>query len=131
MEKLCLYSKMQAWLSITPKDSERTNEQIYGGELPDVPFEYGHITQFITDIGTAMHGFDGLVPLTFTEIKAWSDSMKINLTEFESSALRNMSVSYVSVFNNPKSECPIESGTIKDNINQVNASTWASFGTRK
>jgi len=115
---------------VTPnKDSERTNEQIYGGDLPEVPFEYGHLPQFLTDIGTVAHGYEGrLVPLTFTEIKAWADLMKINLSVIESSALHKMSASFVEVANNPKSPCPVESDEMRQKINTKNANTWMAIG---
>ena len=121
---------MKAWLSITPKGSEQTNGQRYNGELPDVPFEYGHIPVFLNEIGTVGRGFEGLVPLTFTEIKAWGDAMRINLTSFEFSAIHSMSIEYASIANNRESECPVNSQETRNKINEVNASAWSSLGKR-
>ena len=120
---------MVAWLGITPKDSEITNYKLYGGELPSVRFEYGHMPSFLAEAGYALHGFDKLIPLTYSEITAWSQAMKINLSEFEFTALRAMSMAYVSVANNRESECPINSDVVRDSVNQVNASSWAALGT--
>ena len=121
---------MQAWLLITPKDSEQTNEQLYGGELPDIPFEYGHLPVFLSEIGTVFQGSDSLAPLTFTEIRAWGKQMKVNLTSFETSAIHKMSRTFASIANNRESECPTGSQTVRNNINQTNASAWGSLGKR-
>ena len=119
---------MVAWLGITPKDSESTNYKLYGGELPSVPFEYGHLPSFLADAGYALHGFDKLNPLTFSEITAWSQAMDMRLSKFEFTALRAMSAAYVSVANNRDSECPINSEVVRSAINQTNASSWAALG---
>lgn len=121
---------MQAWLTITPEGSEITNEERYGGDLPAVTFEYGHIARFFTEIGVAGQGFGNLVPLSWENIRAWGELMDINLTPFESSLIHRMSIEYVSIANNRESDCPIASDEVRKNINSVNASAWSSLGTR-
>ena len=121
---------MQAWLAITPKESEQTNQQAYGGELPDIPYELGHIPEMLQEIGCAGSGFERLVPLTFTEIKSWGELMQMNLTIFEADAIHRMSVAYVSIANNTESECPIKSDDVLAKKNTVNASAWSSLGKR-
>ena len=125
MLELCLHAQMQAWLGLTPKDQGRTNGEVYATlRAPDVPDDYAHIPQFLQDIGVASKGFDGLVSLTFTEIDSWGRRMNIDLTPFESQAMRNMSVSFVSVAGNPDSECPIDTGEIHEEQSEVHVGGW-------
>lgn len=120
---------MLAWLALTPKNSENTNEQLYGRDLPSVPFEYGHLPQFLLEIGIAGRGFGELAPLTFTEIRAWEAAMQFNLSRFEFTAIRSMSAAYVGIANNREAECPIDSEHVRASINEANAAAWRSLGT--
>ena len=120
---------MQAWLLISPDGYDKTNGNIYGGDLPEIHNGCRHLPEFLHEIGTAGQGVNGLVPLTFLEIEAWSRMTNVKLSPFESKALRNMSSAYASVINSDNAECPIQTGVVRDNISNVNASAWQSLST--
>lgn len=109
---------MQAWVGLTPKDRNATNGERYGVDLPDVSDEYGHLTAWLHEIGTCGIGFNGLIPLTFIEIEAWSRMVDIKLSSFEATTLRNMSAAYSVIASNPDAKCPIDSDLVDDQMRE-------------
>ncbi len=122
---------MQAWLSLTPAGNEQTNSKIYGGKLPEIPVEWSHLPVFLGEIGIAGEGGENLTPLTFGEIGAWANLMRVVLSPFEAECLRLMSKCYTGIANNPKSECPVETVEVRQKISETNAAAWLSLGTEK
>ena len=57
---------------------------------------YDYLLVYLQEIGFYQSGGMGIVPISFTEIKAYLDLMGIRLSSFEVSTLRKMSVAYVS-----------------------------------
>lgn len=59
-----------------------------------------HLIGYLQDMGYYLSTGMGMSPLPFTEIKAYIDLMKLDLSIWEVSTLREMSVAYVSQHNN-------------------------------
>lgn len=56
---------------------------------------HGHLIDWFFDVGPVLYGGMGPTPLSFSEISAWGKP--IGLTAWESSVLRSLSVTYVSM----------------------------------
>ncbi|MEA2091421.1 MAG: hypothetical protein U9O83_03525 [Campylobacterota bacterium] len=56
----------------------------------------GFLLEHLQNMGYCSSGGMGITPLSFTEIKAYLDLMRIDLDVFHISTLRKMSVAYVS-----------------------------------
>jgi len=122
---------MLAWLSVSPdKESELTNAEMYGGNLPELPFEIGHLPVMFLEVGAGEHGDEGLKRLTFREIQSWSSMTGTELTRMEVIALREMSSAYVSIANQKDPDCPIQSDEVMSNKNTANAASWAAYGKK-
>lgn len=119
---------MQAWLNLTPENSSTTNGDRYGNALPDIQDEYCYLPEFLHQIGTAGHGFDRLVPLTFAEIEAWSRMTGAELNRFEAETIRMLSITYCSIANDRNSECPVQDGEVHEIVQEANIATWMAAG---
>jgi len=127
IQDLCLYVQMQAWLRTTPKERKQTNEELYGGDLPDVDDDFAHLPVFLQEIGTVGDGINGRTPLTFQEIEAWARMTHITLSGFEASSLRLMSAVYAHTVNDTDAKCPVDSELVQDDVNKVNADMWKAI----
>ena len=66
-----------------------------GIEFP--PLKHGsYLLQFLDELGYCRSGFNGLVPLDFTEINAYIQSTNTELLPFEVLLLKKLSNTYVS-----------------------------------
>ncbi len=91
--------KLLAWLSATPEGSENTHgESLPEGSpflrLPELGSSY-YIISLWQDCGSVGQGSNGPVPLSWQEIRAWKLINNLNLTGFEISTMRKLSVAYV------------------------------------
>lgn len=100
-----LYVRHMAWLSATPEgDKKSRGEALHeGGEgspflqMPPLDDEY-YIIKFWEDCGSVGVGSSGIVPLSWSEIKAWRTENELSLTHFEITCIRKLSQAYVSEF---------------------------------
>ena len=96
-----MYSKMLAWLHTPAKDQAKSridhleNEEAILERLPNVePFDY--MVGLFSDIGMAINTGNGLTPLSWREIEAFTHGTGISLTAWEAKTIRNMSAQYAS-----------------------------------
>ena len=118
---------MQAWLALTPEGSDTTNGEFFNLDLPPLDDEYCYLPVFLHEIGTAGSGPNGLIPLTYLEIEAWSRMSKTKINSFEASALRQMSAAYAAITHDKNAPCPM---AIYNDPNQANLAaieTWKSL----
>ena len=120
---------MQAWLNQKPEGSARTNSEVYNGELPEVDDDYAHLPEFLIELGFGSHSY-GMAPISHQEIRAWSLNMNIPLTPFECKALKVMSIAYVSIVNDKKAACPIQTEEVQQTINDANIASWLAVCKR-
>lgn len=118
---------MQAWLNNKPKDSELTNRDIIGGDLPEISEDYCHLPVWLSEIGTVGRGFDCLVPLSYSEIEAWARMTSVTLSRFEAVALRTMSACYAAISNDKDAECPIHSDEMQNRKDEAALATWKAL----
>lgn len=108
-----MYLKHLAWLDATPepkKDQkpQQRREQLAGNPLLKLPeIEYPHLLEWLFDFGPYALGPNGIIPVSYQEIDAWSRITKIDLVEDEPEILRRLSVDYCGMFNRAKDrDCP-------------------------
>ena len=119
---------MQAWLSLSPDDKSPTNAEVYPTlDAPQVDEGYEYLVDFLHEIGTVGTGGMSVTPLTFTEIKSWSDLTDTPLDSFETKALMAMSRAYSNQVSDKEAECPIDSDEVRERINQANIAAWLAF----
>ena len=104
---------MLAWHRLTPKDSDKTNGERYGENLPKISEDYCHLLIWLEEMGFGGHGINGLTPLSFQEIEAWARMTKYTLSEFEASTLRLLSAVYAGISSDPDTPCPVDSFAIQ------------------
>lgn len=88
-----------AYYRTTPKKTSTPRYEIYqrGSGIEFPPIEHGaYILQYLEELGYCKSGFNGLVPLDFTEINAYIQSTNTELLPFEVLLLRKLSNAYVS-----------------------------------
>ena len=76
-------------------------------EMPKIDYaEY--LIGFANEVGLYHHGSFGIVPISWVDVKAWSDLTSTPLTAWESSTILLLSKTFVSYFNevNEKSVPP-------------------------
>lgn len=118
---------MQAWLELIPKNSKKRNREIYDINLPRIDQDFEYLPGFLSSIGIAGHGLNGLIPLSFQEIEAWSRMSRVYLTPFEADCIHSMSASYVSIANHPDSDCPIDGVRISIEQEAANIAAWKAL----
>lgn len=90
-----------AYLNGVPDGSKSSRSEVYRlvtKKFPDMPDTNGgeYLIEYMLTIGPGLNGGMGLVPLDFTEILSWSRLSGIELSGWESLAIRNLSRVYVS-----------------------------------
>ena len=65
---------------------------------------YLYLLDYTKDMGLYSSGGMGIIPLSYVEIKAYRDLMGLNLTPFEVSTIRDISIAYTSQYNNNYSD---------------------------
>ena len=88
-----------AYYRTTPEKTKTPRYEIYqkGSGIEFPPIKHGvYILQFLEELGYCKSGFNGLVPLDFTEINAYMQSTNTELLPFEVLLLRKLSNAYVS-----------------------------------
>ena len=55
-----------------------------------------HLIEYLEEVGYGLYSEMGLVPLPFTEIQAYSDVTKLNLSSFDILTIKRLSTAYVS-----------------------------------
>lgn len=88
-----------AYYRTTPEKTSTPRYEIYqrGSGIEFPPIEHGaYILQYLEELGYCKSGFNGLVPLDFTEINAYMQSTSTELLPFEVLLLRKLSNAYVS-----------------------------------
>ena len=88
-----------AYYRTTPEKTSTPRYEIYqrGSGIEFPPIEHGaYILQYLEELGYCKSGFNGLVPLDFTEINAYMQSTNTELLPFEVLLLRKLSNAYVS-----------------------------------
>lgn len=88
-----------AYYRTTPEKTSTPRYEIYqrGSGIEFPPIEHGaYILQYLEELGYCKSGFNGLVPLDFTEINAYMQSTNTELLPFEVILLRKLSNAYVS-----------------------------------
>lgn len=89
------------WLTTTPKGKKESrfetllSQDSHLTELPEL-IGYDHVYEYLYELGFASGGAMSIQPLTFTEIKSWSDLMKTPLSIFEAESIHYLSKVYVS-----------------------------------
>ena len=88
-------------------------------KLPEL--EYGsHLIEFLYELGIyTVSGF-GILPLSFSEIEAWKNTTKTNISSWEARVLKFLSSSYVSQHN--ASEDPNCPAPYSEEIEMLNSS---------
>jgi hypothetical protein len=64
----------------------------------DCPYELQYIYTWFVELGSTRQSGMGVCPLTFTEMKSWSELLSIKLTAFEIRTLRRIDTLYVNHF---------------------------------
>ena len=73
--------------------------------MPDV--EAPHVLRYLFEVGPAMPGMNGPVPVTHQEIEAWRVLTSTTLSPWESRVIRRLSQEYVSEMHKAeKPDCP-------------------------
>lgn len=96
--------------SAAPKDDrtrwKRLEDQGKKAEFP--PIDYAeNLISYLSEFGPCVSSGMGLAPVSFQEIKAWSEMTGTILTSWEYLALRELSVTYVSQHAESESpKCP-------------------------
>ena len=62
-------------------------------ELPPVS-KGSYLLEILGELGYAKNGFNGAVPIDFTDIKAYTELAGVILTPWEALTLRNLSIAY-------------------------------------
>lgn len=113
-ESLSLYAKHLAWLNVTPEGEKKSRREELSGSQESSPFlilpdveEASYIVDMWHECGTCGQGMSGPVPLTWSEIKAWKDLSGINISHYELSSIRKLSIEYVGFyFEAQAKDCP-------------------------
>ena len=96
---MIIYVRQLAYYRTTPEKTSTPRYEIYqrGSGIEFPPIEHGaYILQYLEELGYCKSGFNGLVPLDFTEINAYMQSTSTELLPFEVLLLRKLSNAYVS-----------------------------------
>ena len=96
---MIIYVRQLAYYRTTPEKTKTSRFEIYqrGSGIEFPPIEHGaYILQYLEELGYCKSGFNGLVPLDFTEINAYMQSTSTELLPFEVLLLRKLSNAYVS-----------------------------------
>lgn len=103
---MSLYAKHLAWLNATEEGKKKSRREEFspGGDssspfliLPEV-IGAEYIIQWWHEAGTFANGGMGISPLSWLEIKAWREENELELDGYEISAIRRLSVEYVSAY---------------------------------
>ena len=123
---------MQAWLELIPEKDASRNGDRHNVDLPEIQGDYAYLVEWLHAIGTVSRGFESLNPLPFAEIEAWSRLKRIELSEFEAMAIRSMSAAFVTIANNPKSDCPSaeDDEEVLQSINEQRLSGWFALANK-
>ena len=108
-----MHVRHRAWLSAVPdhknngKQNERTRYEILKdkqSELITLPeIEYGEwIIEYLMEIGPAGSNGMGLCPICYTEINAWINTTKTEVSPWDVNMIRHLSRVYVSQYNDSK-----------------------------
>jgi hypothetical protein len=92
-----LWVRQLAWLHATPEGSDRSRAEILKGqEIAELEeLEWGdHLISALSEIGFAMPGMSGAVPINYQEIDAWCRLTATVLPWYEPAQLRNLSREY-------------------------------------
>lgn len=81
-----------------PEDSGSTVIAPLDVELPAIPEVFSNLRELFFLSGSAMNSGTGLVPLTWSEIKAFIEVNELELTLWEKGMLKRMSDEYCSEF---------------------------------
>lgn len=78
------------------------------GVQPDMPqVEATHLLDYLFEVGPTMAAGMGAAPVTFGELDAWCNRVGIDLSPWESRALRQLSRNYVDEsYKAEKRDCP-------------------------
>jgi len=120
-----LYVQQQAWLGLRPQEKGPTNAETYGELLPEVKDRrYWYLVVFLYELGA--HNSSGLnaSPILFSEIKAWSDLMQMELQPWEVEVIRSLSVAHCEISNDPAAPPPTDDDSIKEEIEDANMMAW-------
>ena len=111
---MCAWAGYYGWLHAPHKDSHDTFRDIYGDAvwLPGAPCEY--IAGWFSDLGWYARGFNGPEPLSWSEIKSWSDLSGTNADAWEFGALRAMSNAYCNWYSKTSQDNKIDPPIIPD-----------------
>jgi hypothetical protein len=75
-------------------------------KMPDIDFGFTHLIEWIHELGFFLNGGMGAIPLSYSEIKAFSDLTQNPVTPFDAKVLRDMSNAFISTQEKAKdSEC--------------------------
>ena len=68
---------------------------------PTFPEDLLYLWEWFIDLGNARpQGYAGPAPISFSEIKAWSELMGIKLSGWEVEALKDLDIIYIRVVSN-------------------------------
>lgn len=83
---------------------------------------------FLYELGLVSGSGFGTQPLSFTEIKAWSELTDMRITPFEVSALRRLSQDACSVLNAKDNNCPVSvhNDEVNHAVSQANFAALAA-----
>jgi hypothetical protein len=79
------------------------------GELagPDLPDGCEYLIGWLYDVGPALPGAMGFVPLTYSELRAWSELQQISISPWEAGTLRELSAAYCAVISATRSSVTV------------------------
>lgn len=119
--------QVHAWLGLRPDKDGPTNAEQYGDELPPIDDEEGYLLSMLAELGTVSRGFDCVLPLSYSEIRAWSLLTGYRLNQSEAAALQALSCAYSVIANDSSADFPLGVDGLRDRIDAVNIASWKQF----
>lgn len=68
-------------------------------QMPELPDQSAYIINHVIEVGTTMSSGLGVTPLSWTEIKSWSELTMTDLTSWEASLIMELSRTFTSNYN--------------------------------
>jgi len=87
-------------------------------KFPDL-LGFDHVVGFLEEVGTAVNGANGFIPVTFQELESWSRMVGIELSSWTSTTIIKMSRQYClqsSISDDPMSPAPYQAEVTADEM---------------
>lgn len=140
-QELSLACRQLGWLHSTPDPPKnqrgaadrrcRMQRMKDDGIEPAMPeMSAGHLLEVLLEVGPALPGANGAVPLTHSELRSWQENTGIELSAWEARTLRALSREYVGELQagcDPKRLAPYQPETTQANKERVSVSMRAAI----